>query len=250
MGLIAARPRARLSWRMPLRDGLLWLLAALGASLLLSHLDLAGVESALLGAGAEVPAVAVLLLLVLAPLAPLFLGTRALLRAIHERAHGRGAGRLAARLRRSLPPEHTVITHYLPRDHGDGEVDVVVVGPTGVFALEVQEVGGAVACYQDVWYRAGRGRLTPLADSPSRTAAWHARRVAADVATAGFTRTPVQPLVVFTRARAVDVATSSVPALSGVDEVVAHITRPGFASPQRTQAIARALAGAGRQAAG
>lgn len=250
MGLIAARPRARLSWHVPLRAGLLWLVLALASSALASRLDAAAIAELVGRSGAQVPALAVLLVLTLAPLVPLFLGVRGLFRAIRERGHGRGAGRLAKHLRRSLPPEFTVIGPYLPRDSGDGEVDVVIVGPTGVFAIELQELGGALYCYQDAWYRAGRGRAVPLEDSPSRTATWHARRVGADVAGAGFTRTPVQPVIVFTRARLLDVATSSVPAVAGVEALVAHVTRPGFASPQRAHAIAHVLAGAGRDAAG
>lgn len=179
----------------------------------------------------------------LAPLAPLAFGLRAFAHALKQRAHGHFARRIARRVRAVLAPEFIVLPHYLPRDSGDGEVDVVVVGPTGVFAIEVRAARGDVSCYQDLWFESGRGGSAGLADSPSRVARWNATRVQSDLAIHGFVRTPVYPLVVFVGGRIADVAASSVPVVGGVDTLIQQLTRPnGVAvSPQRARAIATAL---------
>ena len=80
--------------------------------------------------------------------------------------------------------------------------------------------------------------------SPSQRARWNAARVRSDIATGGFVRTSVEPLVVFTSASLGDVSSSSVPALAGVDAMVDRLVRGPRAdgTPARTRGVADTLA--------
>ena len=243
MTQIAARPRAARRWRRPLRAGIVWTALALGASAGVHEVDPRTVAEGLAArVGALPPGVADAILTLL-PLLAFALGLRAFARALRQRGHERVARRLAAQLRKALPADFIVLPHYLPRDSGDGEVDVVIIGPTGIFAVEVRVAHGDVSCYQDVWFTTERGGSVRFEDSPSRTARWNATRVNSDVAQHGFVRTPVRPVIVFAKGRIADVASSSVPAVQGLEALAAHLAQPnGLAvSPQRARAIAKAL---------
>lgn len=182
-----------------------------------------------------------------APLALVLAGLRELARGLRARMDGRLADTIARALRAKLTDEYLVIPHYAPRDSGDGEVALVVVGPPGVVVIEPRADEGDVVCYQDHWFRAdGSGRTHSLADSPSRRARWNATRVRSDVATGGFVRTPVDAVVLFTRGRLADSSSSCVPALAGTDELVSYLVHGAprvAASRQRTRALAEVLAG-------
>ena len=80
--------------------------------------------------------------------------------------------------------------------------------------------------------------------SPSQRARWNAARVRSDIAGGGFTRTPVEPLVVFTSASLGDVSSSSVPALAGLDAMVDRLVHGGRsnATPARARAVGDNLA--------
>ncbi len=241
---IAARPRAARRSRRSLRAGIFWTSLGLLAAAALHEIDAAAAADDLLERVLpSIPDVLAEAIFTLLPLLPLALGIAAFRAALLERAHGRLAHRVSTRIRAALPADFTVLPHYLPRDSGDGEVDVVVVGPSGLFAIEVRSVRNDVACYQDLWFETGRGGSARLEDSPSRVARWNATRVQSDVALHGFVRTPVQPVVVFANGRIADVASSSVPVVAGIDALVAHLSRPAEApvSPQRARAIAQAL---------
>jgi len=245
VSVIAARPRAQRRWKRSLRACILWVALALGILAVAHELDPAALSGAAAErTGANLPAPLVAAFLATVPFPPLLAGLTALVRTLRERSRGAAARSVADRLRATLPPDFVVLSPYLPRDSGDGEVDIVVFGPTGVFSVEVCDEPGDVVCYQDAWYSRGTETARRFIESPSRSARWHASRVRSDVSAAGFVRTPVDAVVVFTRARLLEVSSSSVPVVAGLDALASHLLARGeAASPQRARAIAHALAG-------
>lgn len=222
--MVAERPRARTRFDMLLARGLALIAVALAAAVFLYQAGLG-------------------LALAVAPLVLLVPGVVFLLRSLDERRHVEDADRVARQLRAVLGDDFAVLSRYRPREGEDREVDVVVVGPTGVFAVEVRDLPGDLVCYQDVWYRRGERQSARLPDSPSRIARWNASRVRGDIATRGFAKTSVEPVVLVARGHLVDVASACVPVVEGVAALVAHLAhRNGTAiSPQLAQAITEAL---------
>lgn len=154
------------------------------------------------------------------------------------------AEQVAAHLRARLPEDHQVLSRYLPRDGGE-RVAVVVIAPDGLVVIEPRDEDGDLVCHQDYWYRGFDGVLAqPLGDAPSLRARTNAARVKSDLGTGGFINVPVSALVVLTRARPVDVRSSCVPVIAGVDALVRHLSRPAGTAPgpERTRALAEALA--------
>ncbi len=166
---------------------------------------------------------------------------------------GRLADDVATYLRDRLPDDHVVLTHYAPRDSAAEKVAVAVIGRSGVTLIEPRDEQGEIVCVADRWYRLDGHRATHrIDDSPSRRARWNATRVRSDIATAGFLHTPVEAVVVFTRARLGDCTGSCVMPLEGGDALVRHLLRNGAGaavSKERARAIALVLAGALRLAA-
>jgi len=246
VSVIAARPRARRRWRTFLRAGVFWVVVAGGAAALVREIDAVAITDLIaLRTGIRLPEGVVIAGAMLIPLPALVIAGGALLRTLRARGKGRATRALAAALREMLPTQFAVVEHYLPQDSGDGEVDLVIVGPTGVFAVEVRDEAGDVLCYQDTWYRRGNGAARRFEDSPSRNARWNASRVRNDVGAAGFVRTTVEPVIVFVDARLIENASSSVPVVCGADALLSHvISRDAHAaSAQRAQAIVQALGG-------
>jgi hypothetical protein len=246
VSVIAARPRARHRWRTFLRAGVFWVIVAGGAAALVREIDAVAITDLVaVRTGIRVPEVVVIAAGTLIPLPALVIAGGALLRTLRARGKGRATRALAEALRETLPPEFGVVEHYLPQDSGDGEVDLVIVGPTGVFAVEVRDEAGDVLCYQDNWYRRGSGAARRFEDSPSRNARWNASRVRNDVGAAGFMRTSVEPVIVFVRARLIENVSSSVPVVCGADALLSHVISRDAqaASAQRAQAIVQALGG-------
>ncbi len=160
-------------------------------------------------------------------------------------AHPRGglADRVAAELRGRLPEDHLVLSSHLPRD-GGGRVALVVVGRERVIVVEPRGEDGDFVCYQDHWYRrTAAGATRAYADSPSLRARRDAARIHGDLATGGEMNVQVDALVVLTRGRAADVGSSCVPVVVGVDALARALLRMTASSPERTRAIADALAG-------
>jgi hypothetical protein len=246
LSVIAARPRARHRWRTFLRAGVFWVIVAGGAAALVREIDAVAITDLVaLRTGVRLPEAVVVAATTLIPLPALLVAASAIFRTLRARGKGRATRALGAALRETLPPEFAVVEHYLPQDSGDGEVDLVIVGPTGVFAVEVRDEVGDVLCYQDTWYRRGSGAARRFEDSPSRIARWNASRVRNDVGAAGFVRTTVEPVIVFVRARMIENASSSVPVVCGADALLSHVISRDVqaASAQRAHAIVQALGG-------
>ena len=181
----------------------------------------------------------------LIPVGSLAAGVVLLLRALPKLAREGRLQRLGTALQEAAGDEFAVMSRYVPRDGAELDIDLVVVGPTGVFAIEVCEASGEVACYDDVWYRRHGSTAWRFPFSPTRAARWKASRLKADVAESGFVRTPVESLVYFPYARISEIAGSTVVAVEGLEMLAKHL-RGWNRSPlsdRRARAIARSLSG-------
>ena len=239
---LGSTPPTRRQWRRVLRRGLFWTTFGLGAAALAYALDQRALASAI---GLSPVVVGVVLCLV--PLPAFGVGLRALARALRLRDASELADAVGLQLAERLPGDYVVLAHYAPRDDAEAEVPVVVVGPAGIIVVEPRSEGGEVICYQDQWYRrTSRTRSRALYGSPSQRARGNAARVRSDIATDGFLNTPVEGVIVFTRAKIGDVSSSSVPVVASVDAAVGYLTRadPRVAtSADRARALADALVG-------
>jgi len=228
-------------WRRTLRSGLFWTALGLGSASISYALNM-DVAARSLGFDRAVASV----FLALVPIPALALGVHGLALSLRLRAASLLADRTADYLSEHLPEGYVVVPHYGPRDGGDDEVAMVVIGPPGVAVVEPHDERGEVLCHQGHWYRKqkyGFGRRIS-GMSPSRRARWNAARVRSDIASGGFVHTPVEPLVVFTSASLGDVSSSSVQALAGMDAMVDRLVRGARAdgTPARTSAVADTLA--------
>jgi len=103
-------------------------------------------------------------------------------------------------LRITLSDDYSLINNVRFRD-GHGDVDHIVIGPNGIFAIETKNWSGKIACNSDVWQRPGGPRS---ATSPSEQAKRNAVRVRHAIE--GSKKLPfnvwVEPIVVFTNSHA------------------------------------------------
>lgn len=240
MNSLGSVPPARRRWRRTLRAGLFWIALGLGAATISYALN-GDVAARSLGFDRTLTA----LFFAIIPIPGLALGVHGLALSIRLRAASELAERTAAYLDEHLPEGFVVVPHYAPRDGAEDEVAMVVVGPPGVVVIEPRSEPGEVLCYQDHWYtkrKYGVGRRMQ-GMSPSQRARWNAARVRNDIATGGLIRTPVDALVVFTDAHLVDVSSSSVPVVEGLDGVVDRLVheRGAEVSAARTQELTEAL---------
>ena len=213
-------------WRAPLRAGLALVGGGAVAAGCVAELSLAPLTS-------------------LVPIGSLAAGVILLIRALPKIARDGRLRRLALELQQAAGDEFAVLAGYVPRDGAELDIDLVIVGPTGVFAVEVCETVGEVACYDDVWYRRHGSTAWRFPFSPTRAARWKASRLKADVVENGFVRTTVESLVFFPYARISEIAGCSVVAVEGLDMLAKHL-RGWNRSPlsdRRARAIARSLSG-------
>ncbi len=171
-------PPSRRRWRRTLRAGLFWTALGFGAATISYALtvDIAARSLGFERRFAE-------LFFALLPIPPLALGVHGMALALRLRAASALADRAATYLADHLPEGYVVVPHYGPRDGGDDEVPMVVIGPPGVVVIEPRDEGGEVLCQDDFWYRKqkyGVGRRFQ-GPSPSQRARWNASRVRGDI---------------------------------------------------------------------
>ena len=223
MAILASRAARPVRWRRNLRAACFWLALALGTAAVAN--ELAG------------PFATVLMI------PPLVLAVREYARALGARSGGKLAERVAGRLMTELGPEHVVLTEYAPRDGGE-VVPLVVVGPSGIFAIEPLGDDAKFGCYRDGWHRIEPQGLHHLATSPSRRARDHAARVRSDISGGGHIRTLVDAYVLLERGTGEDCASSTVPVVCGVDALAHEIKSRSprwVASANQVHAVADAL---------
>jgi hypothetical protein len=142
---------------------------------------------------------------------------------------GAAGEQVIPRLLEALPDSWTLINGVpLPGAHAD--VDHVLIGPGGVFAIEAKNHSGWVECAGgprgDAWGYSRRGPNGTMVEAqignPSGQARWHARELAQALRARGVD-VPIEPVVVFTHPR-VELHTErpSVPVLP-VNELLAFL---------------------------
>ena len=223
MAILASRATRPVRWRRHLRAACFWLALALGV---------AAASNEVIG-----PFFYVLML------PPLGFGVRELMRALGARDAGKLAERVADKLTTALGPEYVVLTEYSPRA-GTGVVPVIVVGPSGISAIEPLGEDAAFGCYNDGWHRVEAQGLHHLAYSPSRTARDNAARVRSDISGGGHLRVLVDAYVLLERGSGADCASSTVPVICGVDALAERLRSRvprSEASAHLVQAVADAL---------
>ena len=223
MAILASRATRPVRWRRHLRAACFWLAVAFGT---------AAVAKDVVG-----PFLYVLMF------PPLGFGIRELMKALGARDAGKLAERVADKLTTALGPEYVVLTEYAPRA-GTGVVPVIVVGPSGISAIEPLGEDAAFSCYNDGWHRVEAQGLHHLAYSPSRTARDNAARVRSDISGGGHLRVVVDAYVLVERGSGEDCASSTVPVICGIDALADRLRSRAprsVASAQLVQAVADAL---------
>ena len=220
---LSSRATRPVRWRRHLRAACFWLALALGTAAVAKEL-----------AGPLVYALT---------LPPLVLALREAVRALGAREGGKLAERVSNKLATALGPEFVVLTEYAPHD-GAAVVPIVVVGPSGIYAIEPLDDDAAFSCYRDGWHRVEPQGIHHLAISPSRRARENATRVRTDISGGGHIRTQVDAFVLLERGTGDDCASSTVPVVCGV-AALADRLRSGAAytevSARQVQAVADAL---------
>jgi hypothetical protein len=69
-----------------------------------------------------------------------------------------------------LSDEYSLFNNVMMKDRRGGDIDHIVVGPSGVFVVETKNFGGKISYYEDNWEGVGR-------QSPSRQARSNATRI-------------------------------------------------------------------------
>jgi hypothetical protein len=155
----------------------------------------------------------------------------------------RAADSVALALREQLPDDHLVLARHAPRDGGE-RIPVVVIGRHRLVVIEPRDDEGDLVCYQDHWYRHIEGAMAQsIGDPPSLRAKTNAQRLRRDLGTGGFINVPIEPIVVLTRGHALDVRSSCVEVIEGIDSLVRHVLvlAEGPADPEHVRALAGAL---------
>ena len=223
MAILASRTSRPVRWRRHLRAACFWLALALGTS---------AVSKELAGP-----------LFYLLAIPPLALAIREAIRALGARSSGIVAERVTDKLSAALGPEYVVLTEYAPRA-GTGVVPVIVVGPSGISAIEPLGEDATFGCYNDGWHRVEAQGLHHLAYSPSRTARDNAARVRSDISGGGHLRVLVDAYVLLEHGNGDDCASSTVPVICGIDALADRLRSRAprsEASAHQVQAVADAL---------
>jgi hypothetical protein len=224
VAILASRAKRPVRWRRDLRAACFWLALGLGTCTIAKEL------------------VGPLFYLLAIP--PFALAIRSGIRALGAREGGKLAERVGDRLTTALGPEYVVLTEYSPRD-GGAVVPLIVVGPSGISAIEPLGEDAKYGCYNDGWHRIGAQGLHHLTDSPSRRARQDAARVRSDISGGGHIRTKVDAYVLIERGTGDDCASSTVPVICGIDALADHLLRAreprSESSARQVQAVADAL---------
>jgi hypothetical protein len=223
VAILASRTTRPVRWRRNLRAACFWLALGLGTAAIAKELG------------------GPLVYLLAVP--PLALAIREGIRALGARDSGIVAERVTDKLTTALGPEYVVLTEYPPRD-GGAVVPVIVVGPSGISAIEPLGDVAKYGCYNDGWHRVDPQGFHHLADSPSRRAREDATRVRTDISSGGHIRTRVDPYVLIERGVGDDCASSTVPVICGIDALAERLRSHATvseASARQVQAVADAL---------
>jgi hypothetical protein len=108
-----------------------------------------------------------------------------------------GEDAVVERLRTTLDNRWTIFRNVVLPDRR-GDIDVVLVGPGGVFALEVKAYSGAIRLRRGQWERRVKGSWTRMPNDPCRQARQNARRLIDFARQHGVSLLWAEPIVVMT----------------------------------------------------
>jgi hypothetical protein len=109
-----------------------------------------------------------------------------------------GEYEIALALKNTLDGDWTYLTNY---KGSTGEIDGLLIGPNGIFTIEVKNIRGTVSCVGDDWYRSHHGRGNPQSsenfmESPSKQLI-RATECVQEIAGAKFENLRVGTIIVF-----------------------------------------------------
>jgi hypothetical protein len=146
----------------------------------------------------------------------------------------------------SLPDSWCAIERaIIPAENGRlTEIDVVLIGATGVYLIEVKTWKGSFSAYKDRWKRREGERWVALKDSPTEQSRYHDRVFQQWLKTRVADLSPeciVAP-VIFLIARWIGVTDCSVPVFKGFDDFLKWVReRSPILSGEQVEAIVSAL---------
>ncbi|MEC4807380.1 MAG: nuclease-related domain-containing protein [Jaaginema sp. PMC 1079.18] len=118
------------------------------------------------------------------------------------------------------------------------EIDHLIIGPGGIFLIEVKTWKGSYSAYKNKWKRRDRHRWLPISDSPTAQSAYHQKSFTRWLSQQLPSFSPAQDLisapVVFPIAQWIGTTDCSVPVLTNAMELVQVIKNasPGLNSQQ------------------
>lgn len=167
----------------------------------------------------------------------------------HRARRGRqGEQQLTAALRWRLPGDWWIVPDVLLSADGDhlSQIDLIGVGPPGLFVIEVKRWTGAIRATGDCWARKDGGRWISC-ESPTRQNVTHVRQVQAWWQTVGLSNPvgplPIQPVVVLLETAWLRVTNPPMPVFDRPSAVARYVqAQPATWTPETVETVARALA--------
>lgn len=131
---------------------------------------------------------------------------------------------------RVLPDDYTAITNFVVPEARRGDIDLLVIGPPGLVAIEVKAYTGVIAYLQGTWWRVrpdGRKRGLPPVSSQARghlqSVTGYLGRVRAGYSPLADLFVPVHVVLVFTHAARLNIVQLDIAALQ-VGDLAAYIS--------------------------
>jgi hypothetical protein len=143
----------------------------------------------------------------------------------------------------SLSDDYFLLNDLYLRN-GGGDIDHIVLGPSGVFVLETKNWSGDVTCHGDEWQRAGRGNFK---GSPSLQVKRNAAKIKRIIDSSQGLRSlsiQVEAIVVFTNSHAVLHLNNPAVAILKLPQLPSRITAQrstGGYSPQQLELIGKEI---------
>ncbi len=153
-----------------------------------------------------------------------------------------GERRVARLLSSKLSDDYFLINDlYL---HSGGDIDHIVLGPSGIFVLETKNWSGDITCNGDDWQRAGKGNFK---GSPSRQVKRNAAKIKNIIDSSPTFRSQglwVEGIVVFTNSHATFHLNNPSVLVLKLPQLPSHITAhksPNSLSSQQIEAVGKEI---------
>jgi hypothetical protein len=146
----------------------------------------------------------------------------------------------------SLPDSWVMFNNALiPTSYGNlTEIDLLIIGPGGIFLIEVKNWKGSFSAYKDKWKRRDGNSWVEISNSPSSQSAYH-QKMFGQWITSQVPHLPdscITAPVVFITAKWIGATNCSVPVLQGIPALLSMIVNsPECLTPTQVQTIAQAV---------